>query len=73
MFPHPRRSCSSHTHAEAFLTFPVVIGTGKRLFGTGAVPRTLRLVSSRTTGKGVVVSVYRPAGSLQTGSFALDP
>ena len=55
------------------LTFPVVLGTGKRLFGSGAVPRTLRLVSSRTTGKGVVVSVYRPAGSLQTGSFALDP
>ncbi|MBP1767898.1 MAG: dihydrofolate reductase, partial [Candidatus Aminicenantes bacterium] len=55
------------------LTFPVILGTGKRLFGTGAVPRTLRLVSSRTTGKGVVVSVYRPAGSLQTGSFALDP
>ena len=55
------------------LTFPVILGTGKRLFGSGAVPRTLRLVSSRTTGKGVVVSVYRPAGSLQTGSFALDP
>ena len=55
------------------LTFPVVLGTGKRLFGTGAVPRTLRLVSARTTGQGVVVSVYRPAGSLQTGSFAPDP
>jgi len=55
------------------LTFPVVLGTGKRLFGTGAVPRTLRLVSARAIGKGVIVSVYRPAGSLQTGSFAPDP
>jgi dihydrofolate reductase len=54
------------------LTFPVVLGTGKRLFGTGAVPRSLKLVRSCTTSMGVVVSVYRPAGSLKTGSFALE-
>jgi dihydrofolate reductase len=54
------------------LTFPVVLGTGKRLFGAGAVPATLALVSSSTTSKGTIVSVYRRAGSLQTGSFALD-
>ncbi len=54
------------------LTFPVVIGTGKRLFGTGTVPRTLKLVRSSTTGTGVVVSVYRPAGALKTGSFVLE-
>jgi dihydrofolate reductase len=54
------------------LVFPVMLGTGKRLFGSGAVPRTLRLVRSSTTSTGVVVSVYRPAGTLQTGSFALD-
>ena len=51
------------------LVFPVVLGTGKHLFGSGAVPRTLRLVRSSTTSTGVVVSVYRPAGSLKTGSF----
>ena len=54
------------------LTFPVVLGTGKRLFGVGAVPTTLALVRSGTTSKGVIVSVYRRAGSLKTGSFALD-
>jgi len=54
------------------LTFPVVLGQGKRLFGAGAVPASLRLVSSSTTSKGVVVSVYRRGGKLQTGSFALD-
>lgn len=54
------------------LTFPVVLGTGKRLFGAGAVPATLALVSSSTTSKGAIVSVYRRAGSLETGSFALD-
>jgi dihydrofolate reductase len=54
------------------LVFPVLLGTGKRLFGSGAVPRTLKLVRSSTTSTGVVVSVYRPAGDLKTGSFALD-
>jgi len=54
------------------LTFPVMLGTGKRLFGNGAVPRTLKLVRSITTSTGVIMSVYRPAGSLRTGSFALD-
>lgn len=54
------------------LTFPVILGAGKRLFGAGAVPAMLKLVSSNTTSKGVVVSVYRRAGKLQTGSFALD-
>ncbi len=54
------------------LVFPVILGTGKRLFGTGAVPRALTLVRSSTTSKGVVVSVYRRAGVLKTGSFALD-
>lgn len=54
------------------LTFPVVLGTGKRLFGAGAVPTSLSLVRATTTGKGVIVSVYRRAGSLKTGSFALD-
>lgn len=51
------------------LTFPVVLGQGKRLFGTGAVPASLKLISTGTTSKGVVVSVYRRGGKLQTGSF----
>ena len=54
------------------LVFPVLLGSGKRLFGGGTVPRTLRLVRSGTTGTGVVVSIYRPAGRLTTGSFALE-
>jgi dihydrofolate reductase len=54
------------------LVFPVVLGTGKRLFGSGAVPATLALVRSRTTGTGTVINVYRRAGALRTGSFALE-
>ena len=54
------------------ITFPVVLGTGKRLFGSGAVPRNLRLVSSSTTSSGVIVSYYRSAGSLKTGTAGPD-
>ncbi|TDV37549.1 dihydrofolate reductase family protein [Actinophytocola oryzae] len=51
--------------------FPVVLGTGKRLFGDGAVPSGLELVSARTTDSGVVGCVYRPVGKPGYGSFEL--
>jgi dihydrofolate reductase len=54
------------------LTFPVVLGGGKRLFGDGTPPSALRLVSSTTSATGIVMSVYEPAGEVTTGSFALD-
>ncbi|MBI3607258.1 MAG: dihydrofolate reductase family protein [Nitrospirae bacterium] len=54
------------------LIFPVILGSGKRLFGSGTIPASLTLVSSSTTSTGTIVSVYRRAGSLRTGSFALD-
>lgn len=54
------------------LVFPILLGTGKRLFGSGTVPTALELQSSRTTDKGVVVSTYRRAGRPSYGSFMLD-
>ena len=53
-------------------TFPVVLGTGKRLFGEGTTPAGLELVESETSTTGVVVSKYRRAGEVETGSFALE-
>jgi dihydrofolate reductase len=53
-------------------TFPVVLGSGKRLFGDGTRPAGLELVESETSTTGVVVSKYRPAGGVKTGSFALE-
>jgi dihydrofolate reductase len=52
--------------------YPVVLGSGKRLFGSGAVPAALELVSTDTTSTGVVVNTYRRAGKPVYGSFALD-
>jgi dihydrofolate reductase len=51
------------------LTFPVVLGSGKRLFEGGAAPTAFELVSSRVSSTGVVMAVYRAAGPPRTGSF----
>jgi dihydrofolate reductase len=50
--------------------FPVVLGSGKRLFGDGATPAGLRLVDSKVSTTGVVMGTWEPAGELVTGSFA---
>jgi dihydrofolate reductase len=42
--------------------FPVVLGSGKRLFGDTSNKKPLRLVDSRTVGDGVSILIYRPAG-----------
>jgi dihydrofolate reductase len=52
--------------------FPVVVGSGKRLFGEGAMPAGLKLVTSQVSSTGVVMSTYQPGGELVTGSFALE-
>lgn len=54
------------------MTFPVVLGTGKRLFADGAVPASLKLEQVRTTQSGVVIAVYACEGAPTYGSFALD-
>jgi dihydrofolate reductase len=51
-------------------TFPVVLGRGKRLFGGAAKAAALRLVHSRVSTTGVVMSTYVPAGDIRPGSFA---
>ena len=50
-------------------TFPVILGNGKRLFEPGALPANFRLLTSRTTPRGVVVASYARDGEVKTGSF----
>ena len=52
--------------------FPVVLGTGKRLFGEGTIPAGLQLLDSKTSTSGVLVATYRPAGEPKYGSFASE-
>ncbi len=66
-------SCeSSRTSALAQSPFPLVIGSGKRLFSEGTIPSGLKLVDSKVSTTGVVIGTYEPAGELVTGTFAPD-
>ena len=49
--------------------FPVTLGAGKRLFGTGTMPAAYTLVESRTSPVGVIVATFKRAGDVKTGSF----
>jgi dihydrofolate reductase len=45
------------------MVFPVVLGSGKRLFGDTSSKKRLELAESRTVGDGVSILIYRPVGS----------
>ncbi|MGH8706869.1 MAG: dihydrofolate reductase family protein [Burkholderiales bacterium] len=47
--------------------FPVVTGTGKRLFAEGAIPRSFRLIETQQSTTGAVLHVYERAGELSYG------
>jgi dihydrofolate reductase len=52
--------------------YPIVLGTGKRLFGDGTVPAGLKLVDSKRSTTGVTLATYERAGDIDTGSFEFD-
>ena len=49
--------------------FPLVLGSGKRLFSEGTIPAGLKLVDTTVSSTGVVIGTYEPAGDVVTGSF----
>jgi dihydrofolate reductase len=51
------------------LTFPVIVGAGRRLFPDQGMATGLALEESRTTPSGVSISVYRPTGRPEFGSL----
>ncbi len=53
------------------LTFPVHLGSGKKLFRDGARSAALRLTGATTTSTGVVIATYQPAGPVPHGSYEL--
>lgn len=52
------------------MIFPVVLGSGKRLFGEGSDTSHLRLVGSRAFSSGVVLLSYQPAGESPWSEYA---
>ena len=50
-------------------TYPVTLGKGKRLWGTGTRPAAWKLLQTEVTPSGVIFANYQRAGEVQTGSF----
>ncbi len=50
------------------MIFPVTLGTGKRLFGVGAIPAAFTLTESLVTSNGVIFANYQRAGAVKTGT-----
>ena len=45
------------------MVFPVVLGSGKRVFGETSEKKPMRLANSKMVGDGVAILVYRRAGA----------
>jgi dihydrofolate reductase len=54
------------------MTFRVVLGQGKRLFGEGTPARTMTLVEQKFTRNGNIIATYEPDGEVETGTFASE-
>ena len=52
---------------------PVVLGTGKRLFGDGTPPGTLKMTGHRVSDGGNIIATYHPAGPVEIGTYATEP
>jgi dihydrofolate reductase len=50
------------------MTFPVTLGTGKRLFAEGTIPAAFTVTDSMVTKNGVIFANYKRAGEVTTGT-----
>ena len=71
---YPQLIASGLLDRLVLMTAPVLLGTGKRLFGEGTPAGKWRLLEHRVTVNGFAMGTYEPAGPLEAGSFAAaDP
>lgn len=50
------------------MTFPITLGTGKRLFAGGTIPAAFKMTNSLVAANGVVFASYERAGEVKTGT-----
>lgn len=50
------------------MTYPIILGQGKKLFAEGAAPRTFSLLESRVSKNGVIAARYARAGEVKIGT-----
>lgn len=65
------RTLLQHDLVDRFrlATYPLVLGSGRRLFNDGALPVAMRPVDIKVTDLGVVLATYEPAGPVQHGQM----
>ena len=51
------------------MTYPLVLGSGRRLFNDGILPATMRPVDLTVTDFGIVIGTYEPAGPVRRGQM----
>lgn len=51
------------------MTFPVVLGRGKRIFDGTETPGAMKLVEHFVSNTGMIFTIYEPAGAVPTGTF----
>ncbi|MER9232795.1 dihydrofolate reductase family protein [Mesorhizobium sp. M0622] len=56
----------------SLLIFPLVLGKGKKLFGSGTIPAAFKLTRSQASTTGVIMASYERSGEIKTGSFATE-
>ena len=54
------------------LTFPVVVGQGRRLFAERGLDTGMSLVETRSTSNGVIIAVYRRTGRAEFGTMEVE-
>lgn len=54
------------------MTFPIVLGNGKKLFGEGTPSFEMKMLKSSITPNGIIVANYALGGTLKSGSFAIE-
>jgi len=53
------------------MTYPLILGEGKKVFADGAAPAAFKLIESKTGTSGVIVAWYKRAGEVKTGTIGV--
>ena len=52
---------------------PIILGQGKRIFGDGTPPRTLKMTDHAVSKGGNIIATYAPVGPVETGTYVTTP
>lgn len=50
-------------------TFPITIGSGRRLFAEGTIPASFELIETGALSNGVIIANYKRSGAFKTGTL----